>query len=172
MLSEDEDFKAAQMRKISSLIQKARVDKDHHILEIGFGWGSLAIEIVKQTGCKYTGITLSEEQLKYAETKVKETGLEFTSVPEGRYDDYRRSPGFIKEYIFPGLCVPSLTRLTSAMAASSRLWYVLKSSEITMLHCGACGKHRSTLLSNTRTLEEKLNAKPKKLSADSNILRV
>lgn len=175
--SEDEDFKAAQMRKVSSLIQKARVDKYHHVLEIGFGWGSFAIEIVKQTGCKYTGITLSEEQLKYAETKVKEAGLEdqikfllcdyrqlpdtakydriiscemiehvghkyhekffgccdsvlaedgilvlqFTSVPDGRYDDYQRSPGFIKEYIFPGLCIPSLTRLTSAMAASSRL---------------------------------------------------
>ena len=104
-------------------------------------------------------------------------------MPDGRYDDYQRSPGFIKEYIFPGLCIPSLTRLTSAMAASSRLWYVLKSSRdhhaackiilcnfftcleshqmLNDLQCGACGKHRSTLLSNTQTLEEKLNAKPK-----------
>ncbi|XP_052620626.1 uncharacterized protein LOC111891255 isoform X1 [Lactuca sativa] len=175
--SEDEDFKVAQMRKISSLIKKARVDKDHQVLDIGCGWGSLAIEIVKQTGCKYTGITLSEEQLKYAETKVKEAGLEdqikfllcdyrqlpdtskydriiscemiehvgheyyeeffgccdsvlaedgilvlqFISVLDARYDEFRRSPGIIKEYIFPGVCVPSLSRLTSAMAASSRL---------------------------------------------------
>lgn len=100
--SEDEDLKAAQMRKISLLIKKvsayimmsffsvnerfnsslihiyvqARVDKNHEILEIGFGWGTLAIEIVKQTGCKYTGINLSKEQLRYAESKVKEAGLQ------------------------------------------------------------------------------------------------
>jgi cyclopropane-fatty-acyl-phospholipid synthase len=52
------------------------VEKNHHILEIGSGWGSLAMQVVKQTGCKYTGITLSEEQLKYAQMKVKEAGLE------------------------------------------------------------------------------------------------
>ncbi|KAI7730769.1 hypothetical protein M8C21_008056 [Ambrosia artemisiifolia] len=154
--SEDEDLKAAQMRKITSLIEKARVDKNHEVLEIGSGWGTLAIELVKRTGCKYTGITLSEEQLKYAETKVKEAGLQdrisemleavgheymeeffgccesalaenglfvlqFISIPDTRYDEYRRSSDFIKEYIFPGGCLPSFSRVTSAMAASSRL---------------------------------------------------
>ncbi|KAJ6318786.1 hypothetical protein OIU76_014187 [Salix suchowensis] len=175
--TEDEDLKAAQMRKISLLIEKARISKDHEILEIGSGWGTLAIEVVQRTGCKYTGITLSEEQLKYAEMKVKEAGLQdriafqlwdyrqlprtqkydriiscemieavgheymeeffgccesalaengilvlqFTSIPEERYDEYRQSSDFIKEYIFPGGCLPSLARITSAMAASSRL---------------------------------------------------
>ncbi|KAJ6689220.1 hypothetical protein OIU85_005604 [Salix viminalis] len=175
--TEDEDLKAAQMRKISLLIEKARICKDHEILEIGSGWGTLAIEVVQRTGCKYTGITLSEEQLKYAEMKVKEAGLQdriafhlwdyrqlsktqkydriiscemieavgheymeeffgccesalaengilvlqFTSIPEERYDEYRQSSDFIKEYIFPGGCLPSLARITSAMAASSRL---------------------------------------------------
>ena len=52
------------------------MERNHHVLEIGSGWGSLAMEVVKQTGCKYTGITLSEEQLKYAQMKVKEAGLE------------------------------------------------------------------------------------------------
>ena len=55
---------------------KARIDKKHEILEIGCGWGSLAIEVVKQTGCKYTGITLSKEQLKLAEKRVKDAGLQ------------------------------------------------------------------------------------------------
>ncbi|KAI3716416.1 hypothetical protein L1987_67281 [Smallanthus sonchifolius] len=175
--SESEDLKAAQMRKITSLIEKARVDKNHEVLEIGCGWGTLAIELVKRTGCKYTGITLSEEQLRYAETKVKEAGLQdrirfllcdyrqlpetskydriiscemleavgheymeeffgccesaladdglfvlqFISIPDRRYDEYRRSSDFIKEYIFPGGCLPSFSRVTSAMAASSRL---------------------------------------------------
>nr|GMD70042.1 uncharacterized protein LOC109176538 isoform X1 [Ipomoea batatas] len=175
--SEDEDLKTAQMRKISLLIDKAKISKEHHILEIGCGWGSLAIEAVKRTGCKYTGITLSEEQLKYAEVKVREAGLQdnirfllcdyrqlpdnsrydriiscemleavghefmneffgrcesvlaengilvlqFISIPDERYDEYRQSSDFIKEYIFPGGCLPSLSRVTSAMAASSRL---------------------------------------------------
>ncbi|KAF6145533.1 hypothetical protein GIB67_037566, partial [Kingdonia uniflora] len=45
----------------------------------------------------------------------------FISIPDERYDEYRRSSDFIKEYIFPGGCLPSLSRLTSAMAAGSRL---------------------------------------------------
>ncbi|KAK7850921.1 tuberculostearic acid methyltransferase ufaa1, partial [Quercus suber] len=73
---EDEDLKVAQLRKISSLIEKARIDEKHEVLEIGSGWGSFAIEVVNQTGCKYTGITLSKEQLKLAEKKVKDAGLQ------------------------------------------------------------------------------------------------
>jgi cyclopropane-fatty-acyl-phospholipid synthase len=61
---------------ISLQLIQARIDKNHEVLEIGCGWGSLAIEVVKRTGCKYTGITLSEEQLKFAEMNVKEAGLQ------------------------------------------------------------------------------------------------
>ncbi|PRQ24573.1 putative cyclopropane-fatty-acyl-phospholipid synthase [Rosa chinensis] len=175
--TEDEELNTAQLRKISTLIDKARIDENHEVLEIGCGWGALAIEAVKQTGCRYTGITLSEEQLKFAEKKVKDAGLQdrikfllcdyrqlpsdhkydriiicevlehvghefvdeffsccdsllaengilvlqFISILDELYDEYWRSPGFIKEYIFPGGCLLSLSRLTSAMAASSRL---------------------------------------------------
>ncbi|KAJ4835356.1 hypothetical protein Tsubulata_021584, partial [Turnera subulata] len=72
----DEDLKVAQNRKISVLIGKARIDSKQEVLEMGCGWGSFAIEVVKQTGCKYTGITLSKEQLKFAEAKAKEAGLQ------------------------------------------------------------------------------------------------
>ncbi|KAL2562868.1 hypothetical protein AAZV13_20G161600 [Glycine max] len=131
--NKDEDLKDAQKRKISLLIEKARIDKTHEILEIGCGWGSLAIEVVKQTGCKYTGITLSEEQLKLAEQRVKDAGLQdrinfvlcdYRQLPKTyKYDRIIswRSSDFIKEYIFPGGCLPSLSRITSAMAATSRL---------------------------------------------------
>ncbi|TYG99394.1 hypothetical protein ES288_A10G192100v1 [Gossypium darwinii] len=74
-----EHLDVAQRRKISSLIEKyiqTRIKKWHEVLDIGCGWGILAIEAVKRTGCKYTGITLSEKQLKFAEDKVKEAGLE------------------------------------------------------------------------------------------------
>ncbi|GMI93974.1 hypothetical protein like AT3G23510 [Hibiscus trionum] len=72
----EEHLDVAQQRKISSLIEKTRIEKWHEVLDIGCGWGILAIEVVKRTGCKYTGITLSEQQLKYAEEKVKEAGLQ------------------------------------------------------------------------------------------------
>ncbi|KAL2921235.1 Sphingolipid C9-methyltransferase [Bienertia sinuspersici] len=61
---------------------RARVEEQDEVLEIGCGWGTLAIELVKKTGCRYTGITLAEEQLKYAEQKVKEAGLQFPSLSD------------------------------------------------------------------------------------------
>ncbi|KAL5990379.1 hypothetical protein ACLOJK_011279 [Asimina triloba] len=88
--NEHEDLKVAQLRKISLLIEKARINCKHEILEIGCGWGSLAIEVVKRTGCKYTGITLSEEQLKYAQQRVNEAGLE--DRIKFLLCDYRRLP--------------------------------------------------------------------------------
>lgn len=60
---------------------QARIEKNHGVLELGCGWGTLAVEVVRRTGCKYTGITLSIEQLKYAEAKVKEARLEVLSNP-------------------------------------------------------------------------------------------
>lgn len=60
---------------------QARIEKNHEVIELGCGWGTLAIEVVRRTGCKYTGITLSIEQLKYAEAKVKEARLEVLSNP-------------------------------------------------------------------------------------------
>ncbi|QHN78399.1 putative fatty acid methyltransferase [Arachis hypogaea] len=55
---------------------KARIDQTHEILDIGCGWGSLAIEVVKQTGCKCTGITLSIEQMRLAEKRVRDARLQ------------------------------------------------------------------------------------------------
>ncbi|XP_019083252.1 PREDICTED: uncharacterized protein LOC104706996 [Camelina sativa] len=44
--SGDEDLRTAQMRKIYLLIDKARIKKNHEVLDIGCGWGTLAIEAV------------------------------------------------------------------------------------------------------------------------------
>ncbi|KAL0414266.1 UNVERIFIED_CONTAM: putative fatty acid methyltransferase [Sesamum radiatum] len=77
-------------RNISYHYDLARISKEHHILEIGCGWGGLAIEVVKRTGCRYTGITLSEKQLQYTESKVKEAGLQ--DQIELLLCDYRQLP--------------------------------------------------------------------------------
>ena len=44
-------------------------------------------------------------------------------MPEDLYR-MRLRPEFIKEYIFPGGCLPSLARVVSAMSNASRLWYM------------------------------------------------
>ena len=45
-------------------------------MDIGCGWGSLAIDIAKAANCNVTGITLSENQFKYCNKRAKELNLE------------------------------------------------------------------------------------------------
>jgi len=73
---EEESLGDAQRRKVHNVIDKARIRKEHHVLDIGGGWAFLAIEAVKKTGCKVTVTTLSVEQKALGEKRVKEEGLE------------------------------------------------------------------------------------------------
>jgi len=72
----EDDLAKAQKNKIHAMIEKAQISKDDHVLEIGCGWGGFAIEAVKSTGCRVTGITLSKEQYDLAKKRVREEGLE------------------------------------------------------------------------------------------------
>ena len=74
--SESDSLAEAQRNKIATIIAKAEITSEDHVLEIGCGWGSFAIEAVRQTGCRLTGITLSHEQLALARERVKAAGLE------------------------------------------------------------------------------------------------
>jgi len=73
--SPEESLHAAQLNKLHQLINKVPLKAHHHLLEIGTGWGSLAIEAVKLTGCRVTTITLSTEQAELARQRVKAAGL-------------------------------------------------------------------------------------------------
>lgn len=70
-----ESLEQAQINKINSIIQSLEVDSNSKVLEIGCGWGGLAIELVKQTGCSYTGVTLSERQKEYFDKRIVEEDL-------------------------------------------------------------------------------------------------
>jgi len=72
----DTSLEQAQLNKLHKVIEKAGISHDHHVLEIGCGWGSFAIEAAKATGCRVTGITISREQLELARQKVTLAGLE------------------------------------------------------------------------------------------------
>ena len=73
--NEKETLEDAQKNKMNHIIKKLNLKNNQKVLDIGSGWGTLAIEIAKQSQCEVTGITLSENQLKYSQNKVKELNL-------------------------------------------------------------------------------------------------
>ncbi|TRM68154.1 cyclopropane fatty acid synthase [Schizophyllum amplum] len=70
------DLEAAQRRKIHHVLQKARLQPGHRILEFGTGWGALAIVAAVEYGCEVDTITLSVEQKRLAEGRIREAGVE------------------------------------------------------------------------------------------------
>ncbi|KAL9485336.1 hypothetical protein ACSS6W_004125 [Trichoderma asperelloides] len=74
--SKTDNLEKAQIRKLQEIIQQARIKKEDHVLEIGTGWGSFAIEAVRSTGCRVTTLTLSIEQKQEAETRIAAAGFE------------------------------------------------------------------------------------------------
>lgn len=168
-------LEAAQRNKLRRLLAKARLRPEHHVLEIGCGWGACAIAMARTAGCRVTAITLSTEQLKLATERVRAAGLadritiklcdyrdvtgrydrivsiemleavghrflpayfrrldellapdglavlQVITIPDHRYDTYRRGCDWIQKHIFPGGHLPSLAAMADAMARHSRL---------------------------------------------------
>ena len=71
-----DSLETAQNNKIDHIIKKLNLKPNQKVLDIGSGWGTLAIEIAKKSQCEVLGITLSENQLEYSNKKVKELNLE------------------------------------------------------------------------------------------------
>jgi len=170
----DEPLEVAQQRKMDAILDLARVGSGHQVLEIGCGWGSLAIAAARR-GARVTGITLSRNQLEGARGRVRAAGLEQNvaiemrdyreqegrfdrivsvemieavghgflpgffatcerllapggrialqtiTVPDQRYEAYRRGNDWLRAYIFPGGLAPSLTALCAAATCGSSL---------------------------------------------------
>ncbi|KAH9223905.1 Mycolic acid cyclopropane synthetase-domain-containing protein [Leptodontidium sp. 2 PMI_412] len=70
-----ETLEDAQQTKLLRFIEGAKLKPSDHVLEIGTGWGSFAIEAVKRTGCQVTSVTLSQNQQQLAEKRIKLAGL-------------------------------------------------------------------------------------------------
>lgn len=71
----DDSLEAGQQRKLDLLIEKLRLRPEHHVLEIGSGWGAMAIELARRAGVRVTSVTLSKRQHEWATARVKEAGL-------------------------------------------------------------------------------------------------
>ena len=86
-----ESTETAQIEKYSSLVNQMGAKKGDHILEIGCGWGGFAEYAAKERGLKVTGLTISKEQLKYAEQRIKNAGL--SDMVNFKLQDYRDERG-------------------------------------------------------------------------------
>lgn len=95
--SEDDTCENAQHHKIRSIIEKAHIESSDHVLEIGCGWGGFAMEAVQQTGCHVTGITVSEEQYRLAQERIRQAGLQdkITIL----FKDYRHVTGLFDKIV-------------------------------------------------------------------------
>ena len=86
--SPNDDLETAQKNKMSHIIKKLNLKPNQKVLDIGSGWGTLAIEIAQQSKCEVIGITLSKNQLEYSKKKAKELNLE--NQVDFRLIDYRQ----------------------------------------------------------------------------------
>ncbi|WP_249011159.1 cyclopropane-fatty-acyl-phospholipid synthase family protein [Conexibacter sp. DBS9H8] len=165
----------AQIAKLEHICDRLQLTPDDHLLEIGTGWGGLAIYAAQTRGCRVTTATISVEQHRYARERVAELGLDrlvevvFCDYRDlqGRYDKLvsvemieavgwrnigrylrkcaslltpdgvmllqaitiddrayaveKASKSFIKSYIFPGGCLPSVSVLTRSLARRTDL---------------------------------------------------
>lgn len=81
----------AQQAKYASLAKGLTLQPDHHVLEIGCGWGGFAEFAAREVGAKVTAITISDEQHAFAAERIQAAGL--NEKVEIRLQDYREIDG-------------------------------------------------------------------------------
>jgi cyclopropane-fatty-acyl-phospholipid synthase len=74
--SEDSTLAQAQATKLKTICDKLQLVPEDHLVEIGTGWGGLAIFAAKNYGCKVTTTTISEEQHQYTQDLIIKQGLQ------------------------------------------------------------------------------------------------
>jgi cyclopropane-fatty-acyl-phospholipid synthase len=162
-------LETAQQWKLDTICRKLELSRKDHLLEIGTGWGALAIHAARKYGCRVTTTTISKRQFAHASKAIRDAGLadritilrsdyrdvpakldqrfdklvsiemieavghgylpvyfevigrmlrpdglallQAITIPDQRYEAYRRSVDFIQQYIFPGALLPSMGRI-------------------------------------------------------------
>jgi cyclopropane-fatty-acyl-phospholipid synthase len=87
----DQPLEQAQFEKNEALCRSLQLRPSHRVLEIGTGWGGWALHAARRYGCRITTVTLSEEQRRFAEERIRQAGL--GNKVEVRLMDYREVTG-------------------------------------------------------------------------------
>ncbi len=165
----------ASRAKFDAACSKLDLKPGQHLLEIGTGWGGLAIHAATHYGCRVTTTTISREQYDFATQRVREAGLQdrievllddyrdlqgqydavvsiemieavghqyldtyfaqcsrllkedgamllqAITIRDQFYDTARRSVDFIKRFIFPGSCIPSVQAIVDSVRRATDL---------------------------------------------------
>ena len=74
--SADASLEDAQLAKLDRICERLRLGPENHLLEIGTGWGGMAIHAARPSGCRVTTTTISRAQFELATERVREAGLE------------------------------------------------------------------------------------------------
>ncbi|MCX2976967.1 cyclopropane-fatty-acyl-phospholipid synthase [Candidatus Marimicrobium litorale] len=200
-------LEAASVAKLEEICRQLSLKPDDHLLEIGTGWGGMAIHAAKHYGCKVTTTTISAEQYEYACEQVKEEGLEdrvtllcedyrhltgqydklvsiemieavghqfykdyfetcsrllkddgkmvlqAITIPDRRYEEARDSVDYIKRYIFPGGCLPSLSVMAEHVARDTDMQMV-HLRDITEDYAITLARWRERFLLQTEAVEQ------------------
>ena len=73
--TETSSLEEAQNHKLKTICERLSLKHTDHLLEIGTGWGGLAIYAAKHYGCRVTTTTISDAQHQYAESRINKLGL-------------------------------------------------------------------------------------------------
>jgi cyclopropane-fatty-acyl-phospholipid synthase len=88
----DESLERAQHTRLERICDALELQPGDHLLEIGTGWGGMAVHAASSRGCRVTTTTISREQREYAESRVVAAGLEdLITVVGADYRDLRGS---------------------------------------------------------------------------------
>lgn len=203
--SPEASLEEASLHKLDLLCQQLELGAQDHLLEIGTGWGGMAIYAAQQYGCRVTTTTISREQYRYAKDRVAALGLEeqvtvlcedyrkltgqydkivsiemleavgheyygeyfrrssellrpggkfaiqVITVQDQRYAQARDSVDFIKRYIFPGGCLPSVEVLSRHVSRDSDMQMV-NLRDITSDYARTLGEWRERFLAARETV--------------------
>ena len=97
----DEDLERAQMAKKRHLAAKLLLEPGQRVLDIGSGWGGLALYLARESGAEVTGLTLSRSQLEVSRRRAAEAGLE--SRVRFHLRDYREQQGTFERIVSVGM---------------------------------------------------------------------
>src|SRR5262249_50588026 len=99
--SGNEDIDTAQLNKKQHIAAKLLIKPDQRILDIGSGWGGLALYIAQHYPAQVTGLTLSDEQFRIANTRASQ--LDLTDRVSFQLQDYRRHAGSYDRIVSVGM---------------------------------------------------------------------
>ena len=126
-----ETLEQAQQLKLRHIAAKLRLDRPGlEVLEIGCGWGGLALFLAREYGARVTALTLSTEQLEVARARAAAEGVALVHSIGRAHGPGATNP-WLAKYIFPGGYSPALSEVLPAVEKSG-LW--MTDIEILRLH--------------------------------------